>query len=64
MVCFSRPLTNSIAQVARGTADPLLLEDEFLIVVWAIVLCTIVGPMSVGWGVKKWGKGILKAGWE
>jgi hypothetical protein len=42
----------------------LLLEDEFLIVVWAIVLCTIVGPMSVGWGVKKWGKGILKGGWE
>jgi hypothetical protein len=31
------------AQVARGTSDPLLDEDEFLVVVWAIVLCTIVG---------------------
>ena len=53
-----------IAQVARGTEDPLLLEDEFLVVVWAIVLCTIVGPMSVGWAVKRWGKRILRGGWE
>jgi Kef-type K+ transport system membrane component KefB len=53
-----------IAQVARGTEDPLLLEDEFLVIVWAIVLCTIVGPMSVGWAVKRWGKTILRGGWE
>lgn len=53
-----------IAQVARGTDDPLLVGDELLVVVWAIVLCTIVGPAAVGWGVARWRKGILRGGWE
>jgi hypothetical protein len=53
-----------IAQVARGTSDPLLDEDEFLVVVWAIVLCTIVGPASVGWAVNRWKKRILRGGWD
>lgn len=54
----------SIAQVARGTDDPLLDEEEFLVVVWAIVLCTIVGPAAVGWAVGRWRKGMLRGGWD
>jgi hypothetical protein len=55
---------NRIAQIARGTPRPLLDEDEFLIVVWAVVLCTIVGPVGVAMGVRRWGKDVLRGGME
>lgn len=53
-----------ISQIARGTADPLLNEDEFLVVVWAVVLCTIIGPVGVAIGVRRWGKSVLDGGME
>jgi hypothetical protein len=56
--------TDSISQIAYHTTTPLLVEDEFLIVTWAIVICTIVGPVGVGWAVKRWGRRILDGGWE
>ncbi|WWD00993.1 hypothetical protein V866_007931 [Kwoniella sp. B9012] len=53
-----------ISQIAYNTPKPLLTEDEFLIVNWGIILCTIVGPLSVGWIVRRSGKEIMDGGWE
>lgn len=53
---------NSIAQIAHHTPDPLLDEDEFLVVIWGVVVCTFVGPMGVGWAVKRWNKTVLAGG--
>lgn len=53
-----------IAQVAYHTNTPLFSENEFLIVIWAIVLCTILGPVTVGYTVKRWGKRMLEGGWD
>ena len=49
-----------IAQVARGGSDDmsggqsLLGEEAFLVCVWAILLCTLVGPIGVGIIVRRW----------
>jgi len=52
-----------IAQVARngsatgGSADGangLLSEEGFLVCIWAILLCTLVGPICVGMIVRRW----------
>ncbi|WVW82673.1 hypothetical protein I302_104684 [Kwoniella bestiolae CBS 10118] len=53
-----------ISQIAYNTPNPLLNEDEFLIVNWGIILCTIAGPLSVGWIVRRFGKSIMDGGWE
>ncbi|OCF32066.1 hypothetical protein I316_06222 [Kwoniella heveanensis BCC8398] len=53
-----------ISQIAYNTPDPLLTEDEFLIVNWGIILATIGGPVGVGWIVKRFGKGIMDGGWS
>ncbi|WVF71844.1 hypothetical protein IAT40_006653 [Kwoniella sp. CBS 6097] len=53
-----------ISQIAYNTPDPLLTEDEFLIVNWGIILATIVGPVGVGWIVKRFGEGIMDGGWD
>jgi hypothetical protein len=53
-----------IAQIAYSTPEPLLDNDEFLITIWAIVLCTIIGPAGVGYLVKKWGKTVADGGWD
>ncbi|WVQ99060.1 hypothetical protein IAU59_006192 [Kwoniella sp. CBS 9459] len=53
-----------ISQVAYNTSDPLLTEDEFLIVNWGIILATIVGPVGVGQIVKRFGKEIMDGGWN
>lgn len=54
--------TNRISQIALHTPEPLLSNDEFLIVTWGIILCTIVGPLAVGILVKRWGKLVLTGG--
>jgi Kef-type K+ transport system membrane component KefB len=56
--------THRISQIAYHTPNPLLSEDEFLITTWAIVLCTIIGPMGVGWIVNRRGSDILRGGWD
>ncbi|WWC89662.1 uncharacterized protein L201_004587 [Kwoniella dendrophila CBS 6074] len=53
-----------ISQIAYNTPKPLLEQDEFLIVNWGIILCTIVGPLSVGWIIRKFGKTIMDGGWD
>ncbi|OCF71468.1 hypothetical protein I204_07526 [Kwoniella mangroviensis CBS 8886] len=53
-----------ISQIAYNAPKPLVTEDEFLIVNWGIILCTIVGPLSVGWIVRRSGKKIMDGGWE
>ncbi|WWC60715.1 uncharacterized protein I303_103291 [Kwoniella dejecticola CBS 10117] len=53
-----------ISQIAYNTHTPLLKEDEFLIVNWGIILCTIIGPLSVGWTIRRWGRGIMDGGWD
>jgi hypothetical protein len=55
---------NSISQIARHTPTPLLDEEEFLIVVWAVMLCTLVGPLGVGFAIRKWGSSVLRGGFE
>lgn len=53
-----------ISQIALHTPDPLLSDDEFLVVTWGIILCTIVGPLAVGVIVKRWGRLVLIGGLE
>lgn len=36
-----------------GNADPANSSDIFLVVTWAIVLCTIIGPLGVGLSVRR-----------
>ncbi|KAH9887599.1 hypothetical protein C8Q73DRAFT_712523 [Cubamyces lactineus] len=56
-----------IAQLARG--DPgkgqagLLGEETFLLCIWAIMLCTLVGPMCLGYIVRRWGGRIHTGKW-
>ncbi|KAI0759717.1 hypothetical protein BD413DRAFT_595561 [Trametes elegans] len=51
-----------IAQLARGGSEDtpgseagVLSEEPFLLCIWAIFLCTLVGPMALGFAVRKWG---------
>ncbi|WRT67506.1 uncharacterized protein IL334_004478 [Kwoniella shivajii] len=53
-----------ISQIAYNTPRALLTEDEFLIVNWGIILCTIIGPLSVGWIVRRFGKSVMDGGWD
>lgn len=52
-----------ISQVAYRTTEPLLAEDEFLQVIWAIILCTIVGPVGISIAIKRWGRTLLDGPW-
>ncbi|KAK8869496.1 hypothetical protein IAR55_000061 [Kwoniella newhampshirensis] len=53
-----------ISQIAYNTTTPLLTENEFLIVNWGIIICTIVGPLGVGWMVKRWRVSVSDGGWH
>ncbi|KAL7419056.1 hypothetical protein Q5752_005892 [Cryptotrichosporon argae] len=50
------------SQIAYHTGKPLLEEDDFLITTWAIVLCTVAGPLSVGAILRRKGLGVLAGG--
>jgi hypothetical protein len=41
-----------IAAVAQSTGV-LMPEEVYLVVVWAIVLCTLLGPIGIGVTVRK-----------
>ena len=53
-----------IAQVARGSeplsggsasgSGSLLGEESYLVCIWAILLCTLVGPIGIGFIVRRW----------
>lgn len=52
-----------ISQIALNTPDPQLTQDEFLVVTWAIALCTIIGPIGVGRVVRAWKEEVVRGGW-
>ncbi|OSD01701.1 hypothetical protein PYCCODRAFT_1391118 [Trametes coccinea BRFM310] len=58
-----------IAQLARGGGDGgessagLLGEDAFLLCIWAILVCTLVGPMCLGFVVRRWGTKVSSGVW-
>lgn len=50
--------------VSSESRSPGLLGDEaFLVAIWAILLCTLVGPISVGLVVRKWGSNVTAGIW-
>ena len=62
-----------IAQVARGPEpssdsspfgrNGLLGEEPFLVCIWAILLCTLVGPIGIGFVVRRWETRIRGSMW-
>ncbi|KZO94703.1 Sodium/hydrogen exchanger [Calocera viscosa TUFC12733] len=55
-----------IAQVAHSTGsgeDAILPDEPFLLAIWATMLCTIVGPIAVGWIVRRYGQTIIVSRW-
>lgn len=59
-----------IAQLARGSSSSsssgtpgLLGAEPFLLCIWAILLCTLVGPISLGFIVRRWGVRINAGVW-
>ncbi|KAI0676651.1 hypothetical protein C8Q78DRAFT_36827 [Trametes maxima] len=56
-----------IAQLARGNegsgAPGLLSTEPFLLCIWAILVCTLVGPVSLGFIVKRWGARVNAGAW-
>ncbi|KAJ3555494.1 hypothetical protein NM688_g2543 [Phlebia brevispora] len=59
-----------IAQIARGSpdlesgeSDGLLGAEAFLVCMWAILLCTLVGPIGVGFVVRRWEGSIRGGAW-
>jgi len=53
-----------ISQIAYHTPDPLYSEQEFLVVIWAILLATIIGPIGAGWVIKRWREDVMRGGWD
>jgi hypothetical protein len=60
-------LISQVAFTASSTieqeSEKLLPEDLFLVVTWAIVLCTVIGPVGVSL-TAKWGKGKMPISWS
>ncbi|KAI0772547.1 hypothetical protein BD413DRAFT_603990 [Trametes elegans] len=60
-----------IAQLAHGASTGadgegtagLLGEEPFLLCIWAILLCTLVGPVSLGYVVRRWGARVNTGIW-
>lgn len=57
-----------IAEIAHQGGGPtdsagLLDEEAFLICIWAILLCTLIGPVGVGFVVRRWGREITDGVW-
>ncbi|KAI0077066.1 Sodium/hydrogen exchanger [Panus rudis PR-1116 ss-1] len=58
-----------IAQIARNgesgdTANGILREEAFLVCIWAILLCTLLGPVSVGFVVRWWRPAVSRGIWQ
>lgn len=52
-----------VLQTVRSSEHPLLDEEGYLLGIWAVALCTIVGPISVSIIVKRWGATIAQGRW-
>ncbi|KAI0337565.1 hypothetical protein BDW22DRAFT_868459 [Trametopsis cervina] len=45
-----------VLQTAHASGSKLVSDDIFLISIWAILLCTLVGPIGVGLVVNRWSR--------
>lgn len=62
----------SLAMIARGEIALLIAqigraglgEEPFLVVMWAAVVCTLVGPLGTGWLVRRRAERCVEAGWD
>ncbi|KAI0755464.1 hypothetical protein BC629DRAFT_1684279 [Irpex lacteus] len=52
-----------VVQIAHDPQSSLLGDDTYLIAVWSILLCTLVGPIGVGIVVRRWGKWLQRGIW-
>lgn len=59
-----------IAQIAKNgsehesNGEGLLNDEAFLVCIWAILLCTLVGPISVGFVIRWWGLRVSSGIWR
>lgn len=56
------PFQILVLQVAFSESS-VLSEEAYLVGVWAVALCTIVGPLAFTQVVKRGGKGIVIGKW-
>ncbi len=52
-----------VVQIAHDPQSSLLDDDTYLIAVWSILLCTLVGPIGVGIVVRRWGRWLQRGIW-
>ncbi|GAA5935301.1 hypothetical protein JCM3775_007265 [Rhodotorula graminis] len=56
--------SSATESAATGSAStPVLAEDSYLVGIWAVALCTIVGPIAFGALVRRCGSGIRRGRW-
>ena len=53
-----------VAQIAHDPESSLLEDDAYIIVIWAILLCTLIGPIGTGVVVKRWNKWLQTNTWR
>ncbi|CCM05894.1 uncharacterized protein FIBRA_08132 [Fibroporia radiculosa] len=62
-----------IAEIARhgpvisdsdvGQSSGLLGDEAFLVCIWAILICTLIGPIGVAFVVRRWGEKVTHGRW-
>ncbi len=52
-----------VLQTVRSSEHPLLDEEGYVLGIWAVAVCTIVGPIAVSLVVKRWGATIAQGRW-
>ncbi len=52
-----------VLQAVRSSEHSLLDEEAYLLGIWAVALCTIVGPIATSLVVKRWGASIPQGRW-
>ena len=53
-----------VAQIAHDPESSLLEDDTYIIAIWAILLCTLIGPIGTGVVVKRWNKWLQTNTWR
>ncbi|KAI0751687.1 hypothetical protein C8Q80DRAFT_1268885 [Daedaleopsis nitida] len=67
---LARPTENTSTGSSSGTgseqagSDGLLGDEAFLVAIWAILVCTLIGPVSVGLVVRRWGARVTAGIWS
>ncbi|RPD62148.1 hypothetical protein L226DRAFT_463681 [Lentinus tigrinus ALCF2SS1-7] len=55
--------TGSDSRSSEASTSGLLGDEAFLMAIWAILLCTLMGPISVGVVVRRWGPKVTAGIW-